>query len=149
MERLQSRRQQLSLLVGGTIAGLALGGCTSGEENRSHDGGPVGTSSRPDITCTSAGFFTDYGTDKRYLNVSVTNSRGRQIEADSAQLRELETQRTHEYELTDNKAPVSISKKAIQVAVSVEVDDFRFGCPTIYYPNRAYEAPEYTPSNQQ
>lgn len=149
MERLQSRRQRLSLLASGAIASLALSGCTGGEQNPSHDDGPVGASSRPDVTCTGAGLFTDYSNGDTVLKVHVYDSGNDPVEADGVTVRELETQRKRHLDLTNNETPVSISKQAVQVTVSVEVDDFRFSCPTIYYPNRRYEPPEYTPSNGQ
>ena len=135
MERLQNR-QRLRLAVGTTIAAAALSGCSSADHPTND--GPVGQSDRPDLTCTSAGLFTDYGSGERYLSVDVADGHDRDVNADTARLRELETQRTRRYDLTDNKAPVSISRQAVQVTVSVTVGDDRFACPTIYYPNRKH-----------
>ena len=135
MERFQDRRLRLAL--GATIAAAALSGC-GGSPDRPAGDGPIGGSSRPDLTCSSAGLFTDYGNGERYLSVNVDDTDGHEVQADSAELRELETQRTHRYELSDNQAPVSISRRAVQVAVSVAVGKYDFACPTIYYPNRTH-----------
>lgn len=119
-----------------TLGALASLSACSQDEPRAKQPSVIESDPRPNLDCTNAGLFTDYDSGDRILNVNVRNAHNHDVAVDTARVRVLETQTDRHFELSDNQTPIKLSKRAIQVVVSVKKDGHAYACPTIYYPNR-------------